>query len=485
MKQFQVFLDSCAFFEKGYKQTGSGGAFSIARLIILLGLLSIISGCAHYTINQPIEHIDTDVFKPTAQERSDELFVVLTFSGGGTRAAALSYGVLEALDRVEIPGSDNGISMNHHTLLDEVDMISSVSGGSVTAAYYALYGEQTFIDFKDRFLRRNVNRDLFLNLLSPIGMIKLGSTYYGRSDLVAEYYDKRLFGGATFGDLEGRGTPDLFIQATDIVDGIYFGFTPAYFGLICSDLDSFPISRAVAASAAFPGPFSAITLKNYGGTCGLEEPPWMIEALEKRDTSSRLFHIASHVETYLDSKEKPYVHLVDGGVADNLALRGPMEVIMGRGGMQETFKKFGREKVRRVVFIIVNAEKRILTKWGLSPKGPGALGILGITSSVMISSYNYETIDLLRENIAKWSAESASEEGGHPIDFYAIEVAFNTLRDEAERKYFSSIPTSFSLPDETVDILIDVAGRLLYDSEEFQKLVSDLGGAIPSSESKE
>ncbi|MBI4831268.1 MAG: hypothetical protein HY801_06875 [Candidatus Lindowbacteria bacterium] len=204
----------------------------------------------------------------------------------------------------------------------------------------------------------------------------------------------------------------------------------------------------------------------------------MTEAIEKRDTTSRTFHVASHASTYLKPEEKPYVHLVDGGVADNLALRGPLEVILGRGGIGETLEALGREKTRRVAFIIVNAEKETQTAWGLSPTGPGIFGILGMTSSVMISSYNYETIDLLRRSMEDWATETA-QEGGQPIEFYAIEVAFNTLRDEKERKYFSGVPTSFNLPDQSVDKLIEVAGRILYDSESFQKLVHDLGGEIP------
>ncbi|MBI4831183.1 MAG: patatin-like phospholipase family protein, partial [Candidatus Lindowbacteria bacterium] len=199
-------------------------------------------------------------------ERSDDLLLILAFSGGGTRAAALSYGVLEALSRVEIPSSAYSRDLHNdehkRTLLDEVDVISSVSGGSFTAAYYGLYKNRIFQDFPRRFLYHNVNRGLLLQALSPINFVRLASPGFGTSDLAAEYYDKLLFGGATFGDLQEQDTPVLFIQATDIVDGIYFGFAPYYFSLLCSDLDSYPVSRAVAASAAFPGPLNAITLRN-------------------------------------------------------------------------------------------------------------------------------------------------------------------------------------------------------------------------------
>jgi NTE family protein len=457
----------------------------LARLLVLLLGFQVFFACAHYPANKKVESVDM-VAQPRAAnpESSDDLLLILAFSGGGTRAAALSYGVLEALAQVKTPCSayvlDAHNGETERRLLDDVDIISSVSGGSFTAAYYGLHKDRTFEDFPRRFLYRDVNRGLIRQALSPINVLRLANPGFGTSDLAAEYYDRILFDGATFGALQNQDTPTLFIQATDIVDGIYFGFTPYYFSLLCSDLDDYPISRAVAASAAFPGPFNAITLRNYAGACGFEEEPWMIEALQKRDTASRLFNTANHLHTYLDPEKKAFVHLVDGGVADNLALRGPLEMILIRGGIKGAFGDLHGRKTRRVAFIIVNAEKKPQTVYGLSSQGPGPLGIIGITSSVMISSYNYETLELLRSYIKKWSDESQRLSGdAQAIEFYEIEVGFNALPTEEERARFSSIPTTLSLPKETVDNLRGVAGRILYDSKEFQRLVHDLGGEIP------
>jgi NTE family protein len=55
-----------------------------------------------------------------------------------------------------------------------------------------------------------------------------------------------------------------------------------------------------------------------------------------------------------------------------------------------------------------------------------------------------------------------------------VEVKFDTLKDEAERKYFKRLPTSFKLKPEQVDKLRDVAHRILVDSEEFQRLLRDI-----------
>ena len=106
-------------------------------------LLIVTTGCAHYPINQPIRQSDPQGgyraknFKNVGND--GDMLVMLTFSGGGTRAAAFSYGVLEALRDTEI-----SIHGSKKRMLDEVDFISGVSGGSFTAAYYGLFGDRIF-----------------------------------------------------------------------------------------------------------------------------------------------------------------------------------------------------------------------------------------------------------------------------------------------------------------------------------------------------
>src|SRR5690606_36312262 len=139
-------------------------------------------------------------------------------------------------------------------LLDEVDFVSGVSGGSFPAAWYGLHGDGIFTDFEPRFLRRDVQRDLVLSLLNPINWFRLGSPLFARSDLAADYYDRELFDGATFADLAGGPGVEVVINATDMVRGSRFSFRQPELDYLCADLAPIPIGRAVAASAAFPGP---------------------------------------------------------------------------------------------------------------------------------------------------------------------------------------------------------------------------------------
>mgnify|MGYP001109114586 CR=1 FL=1 len=244
-------------------------------------LVLLFAGCAHYPPNAPLARHEPDrgyrFASLSSPADSDDTLLIVTFSGGGTRAAALAYGVLEQLAATTY--QRNGRTMR---LLDEVDIISSVSGGSFTAAYYALHGDGIFSDFETVFLKRDVQGELTRKMLAPYNIARASSPKFGRVDLVAEYLDAELFGQSTFADLVRRGQrPFVMINASDMSLGTRFEFTQDQFDLLCSDLSTFPIARAVAASSAVPILFSPMTLRNYSGQCGYREP-----AVPRTETAS-------------------------------------------------------------------------------------------------------------------------------------------------------------------------------------------------------
>ena len=146
---------------------------------------------------------------------------LITFSGGGTRAAAFSYGVLEELRRTSVEVKGRPVR-----LVDEIDFIAGVSGGSFTALAFGLRGEKLFDDFDTRFLKRDVQGDLIKRFLNPLRWPRLASSGYGRSELAADYYDEVLFDGATFGDLVAKPGPLVLATATDISTGSRFRIRP-------------------------------------------------------------------------------------------------------------------------------------------------------------------------------------------------------------------------------------------------------------------
>jgi NTE family protein len=419
--------------------------------------------------------------------------VVLAFSGGGTRAAAFSYGALEELRRTEVV-----IDGRKTRLLDEVDIVTGVSGGSFTALAYALYGERLFDEYEKRFLKRDVQGALIGRFLSPQNWPALSSAGWGRSELAAAYYDEILFEGATFGDLIGKPGPIAIASATDISTGSRFSFTQTDFDLICSDLSKVPLSRAAAASSAVPFVLSPVTIDNYGGTCGYKEPAWaraVADPQNRARPAGRALQRYKEMVSFQDSVDRPYLHLVDGGLADNLGMRAVLE------GLEqiEVSRSFGRQsrvdKLKRIVVVVVNSLSVPKTEWDRKERPPSDVLILLKATGVPIDRYSYEAVELLKDLIARWQMLRALKEtaafagASNPglgkatdvpdMELYAIDVSFEANPDRAEREYLNSLPTSFVLTDEQVDRLRAAAGAAMRESPEFKRLLRDLSAPPP------
>ena len=351
----------------------------ICSYLLLFFITVFLSACSitFPEINQPLSEkkvsekkaVTTTSVKAkadTSKSRSDDLTLMMTFSGGGMRSSALSYGVLEQLR--DTPITING---KQRRLLDEIDLISSVSGGSFTSAYYGLFGDRIFDDFEEKFLKRRVQSELLrLSLLSPRAWLRLAPSVFERSDLAAEYYNQLIFDKKTFADMR-PDAPTIVINATDLSLGQGFSFTGYHFNWICSDLGTYPISRAVAASSAVPVLFSPIILKNHAGNCKTTPVVWDVQKrnekknnyLGNRNLATRKErHLdALKVKNYRDDKNLKYLHLVDGGVADNLGVRSIIDIVsFHNNNMWNAMQTYGMHKSKKVVFIVVNASSCLL-----------------------------------------------------------------------------------------------------------------------------
>ena len=450
----------------------STGTFRLCALLLVVCAVLSLSGCAILRIaNTPLERYDPERgqrYQEASQHRDPGRTVIyLAFSGGGTRAAALAYGVLEELRDTEI-----SVDGAPKSLLEEVDTISGVSGGSFPAAYYGLYGDRIFEEFEPRFLRKNIQGALVLRALRPWNLVPLMTPWLSRSDLASRYYHEKVFDRATFADLREARGPRIYINATDLSSGERFTFTQGNFDVICSDIDVFPVATAVAASSAVPMLLSPVMLKNYAGTCGYEPPQWVAEAVKNRHTDRRRNRSAKHFLAIQNAELKTYLHLVDGATSDNLGLRASIDFVMAAGSAEAARQIRGAPVPGRMAIIVVNAEVDPDPTIDLVSASPSLATLMNLLAGGQIRRYNFETLLLAEELLHRWGRELSSDE--HRVTTHMIDVSFKQLEDKAERLYFNRLPTNFNLSDEVVDRLREVGRRLLRDSPDFQRLVQEL-----------
>jgi NTE family protein len=444
-----------------------GHASRVLGTCLLLPLLACVG---FDPANVALEQFDPEYgYRPRTAGGRDpgSVVVYLAFSGGGTRAAAFAYGVLEELrdTRIVVDGVEK-------SFLDEVDTLSGVSGGSFPAAYYALYGDRIFEEFEERFLKKNIQGILIWRVLRPWNLFRLMTPYLSRSDLASSYYHENVFDRATFADLaEARG-PSVYINATDLSSGERVTFTQEGFDAICTDLNELPIATAVAASSAVPMMLSPITLENFAGSCNYQEAEWIKKALAERHENPRRNRAARNYENILDAEKKKFIHLVDGGVSDNLGLRASLDFASAVGSAKAALEVTQRDVPDHLVFIVVNAETDPNPTIDLSSASPSFASLMNSVSGGQIRRYNFETLMLASASLESWSRELSTPE--RPVAGHMVYVGFDEFEDKEKRGYFKLLPTSFVLTDREVDSLREAGRELLRASPAFQKLLEQL-----------
>jgi predicted acylesterase/phospholipase RssA len=202
--------------------------------------------------------------------------LALSISGGGSRAANFGAAVM--------------LELQARQWLDQVDVISGVSGGTLPTVYYGL--REKAGAFTEPALRKSLGYDFQASWIRrwflPQNIFRYWLTDFTRSDIMVQVFNKELYHDATFGELQPR--PKILLNSTIHNDHTRFTFTDERFARLRSVLASYPVANAVNASSAFPGAFQDVTLQWY------MKPP-------------------------------QYIHLYDGGPIDNLGVQAITEYI--------------------------------------------------------------------------------------------------------------------------------------------------------------
>ncbi len=390
--------------------------------------------------------------------------VLVALSGGGKRSAAFAFGVLRGMR--DIPLRLEG---RNSTLLDEVDLLAGVSGGSFPAAYYGLYGEKSFKTFPDEFLYPDIEAYIWGTFLLPWNWDWVVNPLVGTNDRMTWVYDKLMFHGATFADFYRRGRPQVSINATDISFGSPFGFLPQTFDVICSNLAALPIARAVAASNGFPVLFGPVTLRNYRGPdCPLPSPipP---QAWQRAENDLRTRALIENLYRYSSDERTPWIHLMDGGISDNLALR----VLLNDMLLLDTgIDRFAAAllPVRRILVISVDGQSAPNPNWPRQRIVSGLGQVISAVTSAQVGAYNIETLIALEsalhdlvDHLRALRCRQGPVIGGEAcsdVEAKVLRVSLSDYPDPDARARLVSIRTGLTLPREQIDALI-AAGQTM------------------------
>ena len=178
------------------------------------------------------------------------------------------------------------------------------------------------------------------------------------------------------------------------------------------------LSRAAATSSAVPVVLSAVTFNNYGGTCGYEYPDWVRDVAKTEGRvrpSARALQRYREMQDFQNSKDRPYIHLVDGGVADNIGMRGVLETFEALGASAAFRGEVGFGVIRRIVMIVVNARSAPGPTGTASESPPGTVAQLLQASGVPIDRYSFETVEIMKDRAGDlWLAARAADCAGAP-----------------------------------------------------------------------
>lgn len=432
---------------------------------------ALAAGCATTFDNLPLNRPVTPEFVSQAAMPRDIVgrdVIGLSLSGGGMRAAAFSFGVLKAL------AGDEGRSVD---VYDDITFISSVSGGSMTAAYVGLHGRGGLAHLRERVLLQDLERDLRIELLSPSNLLRLLAGGLNDRSNLARRLDAEVFHGATFADLYRRNKPDVWMNATDLYNRTPFPFTPQAFLALCSDLPSLGVSEAVAASMAVPLVFAPVVLQTFPERCLTPLPERLAALLDDpaRVATDPVASVARAIGHYRDPQRMRYLKLADGGLTDNQGLSSILVARALSGTAYGPLNEADAVRIRRLLFFIVDAGRPPAGDWALRLDGPSGIEVgvaaadAAIDAATRLSSAAFRTmVREWRDSIVQHRcALDASTVRRHlpegeawkcdDVQFVVETISAEALGPEQARR-LREMPTRLVLPAADVDAAI-AAGR--------------------------
>lgn len=412
---------------------------------------------------------------PERPEQDDRALVLVAISGGGTRAAAVGWQALEAMRDVPYRFKNAAGETVTSNLANEVDLIAGISGGSFTATAWCL-GQEEMLRFRKKFIERDIQAELMRSFFNVKGLRALFSDRYSRINWAAELYDQEVFDGKTFAALPAR--PLLRLHATNLALGQRFTFTPETFAALSSDLKSYRLGYACAASSAFPILLNPMTLRNYPPPLDFTND--LTYQADKRNVREDLHKdLQIRIRDYYNDKRNAYLHLADGGLVDNQGLQSILEQFETNGLINRRIN-FTAPSLQRLIIVNINAGVAPPSASGRSAAPPG---VFSVVESTMVSSMDVlserrwmdiksQCHDLMAAKIDVGAQSASYKDLEEP---YRIEISFRNIKDPDDFRKAMNLPTSFKLTPDELSHIDRIVPVLLKEDPEFQRLNQALG----------
>lgn len=446
----------------------------------------VLAGCgvANPALNRPLPEGGNAMPAPAAAP-ADDIYVGIAISGGGHRATAFAYGVLDELRQGPTGTGPDGLA-------GQIRFVSGVSGGAVIGTWFALHGPDGLTGFRERYLLSNAERYMFPASLDPEILARGVTQGLNARDSFARALDETLFRGARFADLDGRTNVALRIIASDAASAAPFVFDGTTFDALCSDLAQLPLSEAVGASAAIPVVFTPFEIAAHPRVCNHEEPPSYAAARTDPQAHPALRLLAQTVARYAEPDGIRSVQLLDGGLADSYGVVGFLAARAEAG--LAPMSPAEAVRVRNILFLGVDAAHEnwrltdillpsgrllVLTLYGLSQRlGDGTQNeldaLLAEQAIATTTTGSQETLrsalHLWRDEIVAWRCalgpadlnalfpDRPADWDCRDLEVHVDEIGLERLPG-ALRTRMNAVPTRLALPAEDVDTAI-AAGRV-------------------------
>ncbi|TNC82530.1 MAG: hypothetical protein C9356_03685 [Oleiphilus sp.] len=439
-----------------------GFAALVCQRLLLLSFL--LTGCAQIDVNTigARNPVPSDVSATSAEPgkyNPGENLVFLALSGSGTRAAALGYSVMRVLEGTRFL-NESGAEVS---LLQDLDHISAVSGGSYPAAYYAAFKERLFDEFESALIRQTPDEVRANTWFSPDYWWQALRTGFNVTALAVWYYDTLLFEGRTFADIASHGWPRVTIAATDLAEGVPFRFNADRMQQLCLGGAPVSLAHAVVASSAWPMGFPNLVLERTAGDC--KSTQMGAENYEKSLVSGGVEQKDSHFH---------FLHLTDGAFSDPLALYALSSEMaeVGRAAAGKISRYTLEQPLKRVVLILVNSMETPMSEWvGHSAELDPRQAIKGL-SNLLYREVGEKSKGDFYDLAADFKLLLSDEEPN--LEFYILEVSYQAIASEHEGSFVAQLPTGSTLSEAQIDAVMASASRQLNESRQFQSLLRSL-----------